>query len=61
MAGFKWFKVVAGWFQVVSGRPRFSKYATNLVFRIIRKFLKSLTICILYLSIISLKSGIEEK
>ena len=29
MAGFKWFQVVSGWFQVV---PRFSKYGKMSLF-----------------------------
>ena len=41
--------------------PQNKPHSAFLVFQIIRKILKSLTICILYLSIICLKSGIQEK
>ena len=41
--------------------PQNTPGSTFLVFQIIKKILKSLTICILYLSIICMKAGIQEK
>ena len=37
------------------------RHRLSLVFQIIKKIFKPLTICILYLSVICLKSGIQEK